>query len=93
MKLKLWHDDWDFVLADENPGDYVLAEEETGCDIFLSIWADLNGAKLEVERVDNLGIDDVVSTSYQLSNPETDVWYVVTIDWCGSSGLINGLYE
>lgn len=87
--MKLWHNDWeDFVLADKNPGGFTLAKSETDVDIFLAIMATKESAELEVQRVNALQIDDVVSEIYQCD----DFYFVVTIDWCGSSGLVKGLY-
>ncbi len=88
--MKLWHDDdWDFVLADNNPGDYVLAEDETGCDIFYALFQTQEEALTEIKRVTALNIDDVFSDHYS-----SDFGYfVVSIDWCGSGGLRHGFYE
>ncbi|KKN39773.1 hypothetical protein LCGC14_0740130 [marine sediment metagenome] len=88
--MKLWHSDWDeFVLSVENPGGFALVENETEVDVFLTIMATKETAEAEVERVNNLWIDDVVSDVHQCD----DFWFVVTVDWCGSSGLIKDLYN
>ena len=86
--MKLWHKGFeDFVLAYENPGPgFVLAEDETGVDIFCFIFNTKKEAEAEAELVNDCCIDDVNSEVFQID----EKYFVITFDWCGENGLMLG---
>jgi len=86
QNMKLWHNEWDtFVLADEQPEGFTLAENETGVDIFCYMFDSKEEARAEVNLVHGAWVDDINSTAYER---EDGKHFVVTIDWCGDRGLM-----